>query len=92
MEAGVDFLAVVGHWLILALVRSEWLGFGVRDWLLSGHLPVRIPPMLVMLVWGVISMRVALVALPTFAIAQFKRFFDCGRAVRCMLPLRAGRF
>ena len=24
--------------------------------------------------------------------AQFKRFFDCGRAVRCMLPLGLGRF
>ena len=32
------------------------------------------------------------VSLPTFATAQFKRFFDCGRAVRCMLPLGAGRF
>ena len=37
-------------------------------------------------------MRGALVALPTFATAQFKRFFDCGRAVRCLLPLGAGRF
>ena len=41
---------------------------------------------------GVISMRDAPVALPTFATAQFKRFFDCGRAVRCLLPLGAGRF
>ena len=32
------------------------------------------------------------VALPTFATAQFKRFFDCGRAVRRLLPLGAGRF
>ena len=30
--------------------------------------------------------------MPTFATAQFKRFFDCGRAVRWMLPLGAGRF
>ena len=30
--------------------------------------------------------------LPTFATAQFKRFFDCGRAFRCMLPLGLGRF
>ena len=38
-------------------------------------------------------MRGALVALPTFATAaQFKRFFDCGRAIRCMLLLGAGRF
>ena len=41
---------------------------------------------------GVVSMRGAPLALPTFATAQFKRFFDCGRAVRCMLPLGAGRF
>ena len=25
--------------------------------------------------------------MPTFATAQFKRFFDCGRAVLCMLPV-----
>ena len=36
---------------------------------------------------GVISMRGAPLALPTFATAQFKWFFDCGRTVRCMLPL-----
>ena len=37
-------------------------------------------------------MRGALFALPTFATAQFKRFLDCGPAVRCMLPLGLGRF
>ena len=37
-------------------------------------------------------MRGALVALPTCATAQFKRFFDCGWAARCLLPLGAGRF
>ena len=31
-------------------------------------------------------------ALPTFATVQFGSFFDCGRAVRCMLPLGFGRF
>ena len=42
---------------------------------------------------GVVSMRGAPLALPTFATAQFKSFFDCGRAVRCLLlPLGAGRF
>ena len=41
---------------------------------------------------GVVSMRCALLALPTFATAKFKRFFDCGRAVRCMLPIGLGRF
>ena len=37
-------------------------------------------------------MRGAPIALPSFATAQFKWFFDCYRAVRCMLPLGAGRF
>ena len=37
-------------------------------------------------------MRGALVAFPTLAIAQFRRFFDCGRAIRCMLPPGGGRF
>ena len=41
---------------------------------------------------GVISMKGAPFALPTFATAQLKRFFDYGRAVRCMLPLGFGRF
>ena len=40
----------------------------------------------------VVTMRGAPLALPTFATAQLKRFFDCGRAVRCMLPLGLGRF
>ena len=37
-----------------------------------------------------VSLRSAALSLPTFATAQFKRFF-CGRDVRCMLPGR-GRF
>ena len=41
---------------------------------------------------GVVSLRGAPPALPTFATAQFKSFFDCGRAVRCLLSLGAGRF
>ena len=41
---------------------------------------------------GVISMKGAPLALPTFATAQFKSFFDCGRAVWCMLPLGFGWF
>ena len=41
---------------------------------------------------GVISMMDAPVALPAFVTAQFKRYFDCGRAVQCMLPLGSGRF
>ena len=40
---------------------------------------------------GVVSLRGAPLALPSFATVQFKSFFDCGRAVRCMFPLAAGR-
>ena len=37
---------------------------------------------------GVVSLRGAPLSLPAIATAQFKVFFfDCGRAVRCMLPL-----
>ena len=41
---------------------------------------------------GVVSLRGAPLALPTFATAQFRSVFDCGRAVRCLLPLASGRF
>ena len=30
--------------------------------------------------------------LPASATAQFRRFFDCGRALRCMLPVASGCF
>ena len=87
MEAQVDFLAVVEHRLIPARVHSEWArlrekGLGtVQDSSHVGHVGV-----------GVSSMRCALVSVPTLATAQFRRFFDCGRAIRCMLPWGAGRF
>ena len=41
---------------------------------------------------GVVSLRGAPLTLPTLATSQFKSFFDCGRAVLCLLPLGAGRF
>ena len=41
---------------------------------------------------GVVSLRRAPLSLPPFVTAQFQRFFDCGRVVRCMLPLGFGRF
>ena len=37
-------------------------------------------------------MRGAPLSLPTSATAQFRRFFDCGRALRCLLPVASGRF
>ena len=41
---------------------------------------------------GVVSSSGAPLTLPTFATAQFQRFFDYGRAIRCMLTRGAGRF
>ena len=92
MEAKVDFLAVVEHRLIPARARSEWDRLrrkglasvwapACQDFSHVGNAGV-----------GVVSLRGALVALPSFATSQFRSFFDSGRAVRCMLPLGAGRF
>ena len=41
---------------------------------------------------GGVSMRGAPVAMPTSATVQFQRFFDCGRAIRCLLSLGGSRF
>ena len=86
------FLAVVEHRLIPARVRSEWARLRKRGlaslWALACQDSSHVGNVGV----GVISMRGAPVALPSFATAQFKRFFDCGRAVRCLLLLGAGRF
>ena len=38
------------------------------------------------------ELRGAPLSLPASATAQFRRFFDCGRALRCMLPVASGRF
>ena len=89
MEAGADFLAVVEHRLISAQVRGEWVrlrGKGLASvWAPAvaqdgSHAGV-----------GIVSLRGAPVALPTFATAQFRRYFDLGRAVRCLLPIGGGR-
>ena len=40
---------------------------------------------------GVVGLRGAPLSLPSIATVQFQRFFDCGRAVRCVLPLGGGR-
>ena len=79
IRTGVDFLAVAEHRLIPARVRSEWSrlkGQGISS------------------IWGVgvVSLRGAPLALPSIATAQFKSFFDRGRAVRCLLPVASGRF
>ena len=92
LEVGVDFLAVAEHRLIPARVRSEWSRLKRKGlpaiWAPACQGSSHVGSAGV----GVISMRGAPLALPTFATAQFKRFFDYGRAVRCMLPLGFGRF
>ena len=92
LETEVDFLAVVEHRLVPARVRSEWARLRARGassvWSPAsqesshvGHGGV-----------GVVSLKGAPLSLPTSATAQFKRFFDCGRALRCLLPVASGRF
>ena len=81
-KVGVDFLAVAEHRLIPAP------GLRGKGSLLFGLLPLRIPSH----VGDAIRMRGAPLALLAFAAAQFQRFFDCGRVVRCMVPLGFGRF
>ena len=67
------------------------LGSEARVWLLFG-LPPQDSSHVGNSGVGVVSMRGAPVALPSCATAQFRRFFDCGRAIRCLLPLGLGRF
>ena len=92
LEVGVDFLAVVEHGLIPAWVRSEWARLR-RKGLASIWAPACQGSSHVGNAGvGVISMKGAPLALPTFATAQFRSFFDSGRPVRCMVPLGSGRF
>ena len=91
LGAGVDFLAVAEHRLILARVRSEWSMLREKGlssvWAPASQDSSHVGNVGV----GVVGMRGAPLALPTFATTQFKSFFDCGLAVRCTLPLGAGR-
>ena len=89
---GVDFLAVAEHRLIPATVRSEWSRLGSKGlssvWAPASHDSSHVGNDGV----GVVSLRGAPISLPTFATAQFRRFFDYGRALRCLIPLGSGRF
>ena len=85
-HVGIEFLNV-GGWLTHSDLALE---VGVDFLAVAEH---RLIPARVRSEWSrlrVVSMRGAPLALPTFATAQFKRFFDYGRAVRCMLPLGLG--
>ena len=92
LAAGVDFLAVAEHRLIPARVRSEWSRLKVKGlpsvWARASQASSHVGNAGV----GVVSLRGAPLALPTFVTSQFEFFFDCGRAVRCLLPLASGRF
>ena len=48
--------------------------------------------MLVVLVLVFISLRGAPFLFPHLLLLSLRGFFDCGRAVRCMVPLGLGRF
>ena len=88
LEARVDFLAVVEHRLIPAQLGVNGPGLGVRGWLLACQDSSHVGNAGI----GVISMKGAPLALHSFATAQFRSFFDAGRAVRCTLPFGSGRF
>ena len=92
LDAGLDFLEVTEHRLIPAGVRSEWARLrckGVASiWALASQDSSHVGNAGV----GVVSLKGATLTLPTSATDQFKGFFDCGRVVRCTLPLGAGRF
>ena len=91
-ETDADFLCVTEHRLVSARARSEWRR--LRDGRISS-------------IWspasqessvvgnagvGVLSLKGAPLALPTFATPGFERFFGLGRAVRCLVPLGCHRF
>ena len=92
MESGVDFLAVVEHRLVPARARSECRRLRDRGissiWSPASQefSPVGNAGV------GVVALRGAPLALPTFATSEFERFFGLGRALRCVLPLGKGRF
>ena len=78
--------------MIPARVRSEWSrlkGKGISSiWAPASQDSSHVGSAGV----GGISLRGALLALPSMVTAQFKSFFDCGRALRCLLPIASGRF
>ena len=89
MDTGVDFLAVVEHRLIPATCPGvSGLVLGSKGiWLLVWSPASQVSSHVGNAGVGVVSLCGAPLALPTFATAQFKSFFDCGRAVRCLLLL-----
>ena len=92
LEVDIGFLAAVEHRLIPTRVRSEWSRLRAKGLAFVwapvsqesshvGHAGV-----------GLVNVNSAPVALPCLATAQSQSFFDCDRAVRCLLPLGEKRF
>ena len=90
LEALVEFIAVFEHGLIPARVRGEWARLRAQGaasvWAPASQESSHVGQAGV----GVVCMRDAPLSLPTSATAQCKRFFDCGRALRCMLASLVG--
>ena len=92
LDTDVDFLAVVEHRLVPARARSECRrlrGKGISSiWSPASQefSPVGNAGV------GVVALKGAPLAVPTFATSGFQRFYSLGRALRCVLPLGLGRF
>ena len=91
-ETSADFLCVTEHRLVSARARSEWRR--LRDKSISSIWSPASQELSVVgnAGVGVVSLKGAPLALPTFATPGFERFFGLGRAVRCLVPLGCRRF
>ena len=92
VETSAAFLCVTEHRLISAGARSEWKR--LRDKSISSIWSPASQDLSVVgnAGVGVLSLKGAPLALPTFATPGFERFFGLGRAVRCLVPLGCRRF
>ena len=91
-ETGVDFLCVTEHRLVSARARREWRRLRNKSvssiWSPASQELSAVGNVGV----GVVSLKGAPLALPTFATPGFERFFGLGRAVRCLVPIGCRRF
>ena len=87
MRPVLIFLCVTEHRLVSARARSEWRR--LRDKSVSSIWSPASQELSVVgnAGVGVVSLKGAPLALPTFATPGFERFFGLGRAVRCLVPL-----
>ena len=91
-ETSADFLCVTEHRLVSARARNEWKRLRDRGissiWSLASQESSVVGNAGV----GVVSLKGAPLALPTFATPGFERFFGLGRAVRWLVLLGCRRF